>query len=173
MKPELREEIIQRTEQAFIEAGASSYDDGTLKFGKVLNFVNTQFVLVRTKEQFRSFLNEVPQPSLLNKRCVLGTLKYLPQILRFAFKSLSEIAEVTLPKIPTGKPGMELQMKIRIVDVVGNLHKRKTSLDQCMKIAAERFCVSKATVQRAWDDRTSLDDADFRSCLKYLTDGSA
>ena len=115
-------------------------------------------------------LDQMPELSLLQRRLVFGTLKYSPQIIRFVLKEMSKTAEITLPEIPTGRPGMELQERSRIVNFVGDQHKRVASLHRCMKVAAERFGVSEATVQRAWDDRTSLDDAGFRSALKFLAD---
>lgn len=171
MKVELREAIIARFEDAVIYAGAESYDKGMQQFGRLLEFLNRAFDPIRSKEQLRTLFDQMPEPSLLERRLIFGTMRYLPQILRFGLKQLSMTAEITLPKAPTGRPGMGLQEKVRIVDFVGSQHKHVISLDRCMKDAAKRFRVSEATVQRAWDDRTNLDDADFRSALKFLADG--
>jgi hypothetical protein len=168
---ELREKLILKTEQVFMLAGAESYDQAMQQFGKMLEFLNSHYDPMRTKEQLRTLLDQMPEPSFMQRRLLFGVLKYLPQIMRFGLKRLAETAEFTLPEIPTGRPGLELQIRTEIVEFVGNQHKRVPSLDRCMKSAAQKFGVSKGTVQRAWDDRASLDDADFRSALKFLRDG--
>ena len=170
MDAELRERIILKIEQAYTVAGAKSYDQGMQQFGKMLELINSHYDPMRSKEQLRTLLDQMPEPSFLQKRLIFGVVKYLPQLLRFGIKQLSEHAELSLPLIPTGRPGLDLQTRFKIVEFVGDQHKRVTSLDRCMTNAAEKFSVSKATVQRAWDDRASIEDADFRSVLKYLRD---
>lgn len=172
MDVELRERIILKIEQAYTVAGAKSYDQGMQQLGKMLEFINSHYDPMRSKEQLRTLLDQMPEPSFLQVRLIFGVVKYLPQLLRFGIKRLSEEAELTLLKIPTGRPRLELQINAEIVDFVGDEHKRVTSLDRCMANAAKKFSVSKATAQRAWDDRASIEDADFRSVLKYLRDDS-
>jgi hypothetical protein len=171
VQAKLREEIVARLEESIILAGAEDYDKGMQQFARMLEFVNRNFDPIRSKEQLRAVLDEIPDVSFLQARLFLGTAKYIPQIIRFSLKHLATASEDDLPPVPTGRPGLKLQEKTRIVDFVGNQHKSITSLDRCIKKAAERFRVSEATVQRAWDDRASLDPADFRSVLKFLEDG--
>lgn len=173
VKAELRDEIISRVEKSLILAGAKDYDEGMQQLARLLDFITRNFGQCRTKDQLAAVLNEMPQPAMLESRLFLGTLKYLPQIIRFGLKRLATIAEDTLLEVPTGRPGLELQERVKIVDFVGDQHKHVPSLDRCMKQAASWFHVSEATVQRAWDDRTSIDPADFRSALKFLGDRSS
>jgi len=171
VKVELREEILTRFEKAIMHAGAENYDQGMQQFGKILEYLHKNFDPIRSKESFRAVFDDMPDPSRLELRLILGVLNFLPQIARYALKHLVTIAEDDLPAIPTGRKGLELQEKVRIVDFVGNQLKHVRSLDRCIKTAAERFHTSESTVQRAWDDRTSIDPADFRSALRYLADG--
>lgn len=171
MQPKLREEIVAKLEAGIILMGAEDYDKGMQQFARILEFVNRNFDPLRSKEQLRAVLDEIPDVSFVQAKLFLGTAKYIPQIVRFCLKHLATASEVDLPPIPTGRPGLHTQEKARIVEFVGNEHKRITSLDSCIKKVAKKFRVSEATVQRAWDDRASLDPADFRSALKFLEDG--
>src|ERR1700722_19875683 len=157
VRAEFRDEVIRRVEENFVSAGAKDYDDGMRQFAKLLEFVTQNFDPMRTKEQFAAALDELPQPSFLQARLFLGALSYLRQIIRYGLKKLAETAEDNLPAIPTGRPGLLLQEKVRIVDFVGDQFKHMHSLAPCIKRAAKRFGVSESTVQRAWDDRTNMD----------------
>ncbi len=154
-----------------ILVGAKNYDEGMQQVARMLDFFARNFDQCRTKEQLAAVFDELPQPSFVESKLFLGAMTYLPQILRWSLKKLAEDAEEDLPSVPTGRPGLTLQEKVRIVDFVGEQHKRLLSLDRCMKRAARWFHVSEATVQRAWDDRASLEPADFRSALKFFADG--
>jgi len=168
---ELSERLIVEIEKCWIIAGANSYDDGIQTFAKLLEFVNKTFDPMRSKEQFRELLNQLPEPSWLQKLFIFGGFKYVPHVIHYGLKKMSQTAEETLPPIPRGRPGLDLQMRAEIVGFVGRQHTKGYTLELAKKSAAKRFGVSKATVQRAWDDRGSNSDIDFRSVLKYLADG--
>ena len=150
---ELREKLIVEVEKCWKIAGAENYESGIQTFAKLLDFVRNTFEPMRTKEQFREFLDQLPEPSWLERQFIVGGLRYLPQVFRFGLKKLSQTAEETLPPL------------------VGRQHTKGYTLEQAKKSAAKKCGVSEATVQRVWDDRGSNSEIDFRSVLKYLADG--
>ncbi len=170
MNAELREKLIEETERCWKIAGAESYESGVLTFSKLLEYVQKNFDPMRTKEQFREFLDQLPEPSWLQRQFILGGYRYIPQVLRYGLMKLSQAAEETLPPIPRGRPGLDLQQKSEIIGFVGRQHTKGYSLEQAKNSAAKKFSVSEATVQRTWDDRGSRSEIDFRSVLKYLAD---
>lgn len=171
MNAELSEKLIEEIEKCWKIAGADTYEDGIQPFAKLLDFLQKTFEPMRTKEQFREFLCQLPEPSRLERLFIFGGFRYMPQVVRYGLKKLSQTAEETLPAIPGGRHGPDLQEKTEIVAFVGRQHIRGYSLEQAKKSAAKRFSVSEATVQRIWDDRGSNGEIDFRSVLKYLADG--
>jgi hypothetical protein len=100
---------------------------------------------------------------------LLGSLKHLPQIIRVWLCQAAEVAEAELPS-PTGRPPVDSKARVEIVAYVGQLHTRGTSLEISKRRAAQRFGQSESTVQRIWDDRGNLEEADLRSVLRWLSD---
>ena len=168
---ELREKLIVEVEKCWKIAGAENYESGIQTFAKLLDFVRNTFEPMRTKEQFREFLDQLPEPSWLERQFIVGGLRYLPQVFRFGLKKLSQTAEETLPPLPRGRIGIDLQQRAAIIGFVGRQHTKGYTLEQAKKSAAKKCGVSEATVQRVWDDRGSNSEIDFRSVLKYLADG--
>jgi hypothetical protein len=171
VKTELSEKFVQEIEKCLILAGAESYEQGMQKFGKLLEFMQKAYDPMRSKEQFIAVLNQLPEPSLLERLFIQGGMKYLPQVIRFGLKELSKSADETFPAIPRGRTGVDLQTKAKMISFVGQRHMTGYSLEQAKKSAAKHFCMSESTVQRVWDDRGSIGEIDFRSVLKYLADG--
>lgn len=171
MNAELREKLIVEVEKCWKIAGAENYESGIQTFAKLLDFVRNTFEPMRTKEQFREFLDQLPEPSWLERQFIVGGLRYLPQVFRFGLKKLSQTAEETLPPLPRGRIGIDLQQRAAIIGFVGRQHTKGYTLEQAKKSAAKKCGVSEATVQRVWDDRGSNSEIDFRSVLKYLADG--
>jgi hypothetical protein len=117
-----------------------------------------------------ALLDKMPEPTLKEQILIFGCFKFLPQLFRYAIKSAATFADEQLPPIPRGRPGLATYTKMTIVECVSNHYKRDASLERSKKLAAERFGVSVAMVQRTWDDRTNIEEADFRSVLKLIHD---
>jgi hypothetical protein len=170
MKPDKKDAIINELERALIVAGAKDYDSGMAAFGKILGWVQEHYHPMRSKQDFGALLDSFPDPSRLQMRFLLGTLKYLPQLARFFLKRAAEITEQDLPPIPTGRPGLDAFTKAQIIARIGKSHMNGYTLDQAKMAAAVKSKVSRSTVQRAWDDRGNRGAVDFRSVLKFLAE---
>jgi hypothetical protein len=168
VKPATRDAIISEIERAFIVAGARDYDSGIEVFQKLLDWAQTTYHPMRSKEHLAALLNSMPEPSWLRKQMMLGSLRQVPQLIRFGLKRLALIAEDALPAIPSGRPGLDAFSKAQIVAHVGKKHIAGYTLDQAKRSAAQRFGVSESSIQRAWDDRGNRGEIDFRSVLKFL-----
>lgn len=171
MKPSSRDRLIAEMERVFVFAGASDYDNAMEIFGKLLRWVQDHYHPMRSKSDFSALLESMPEPSWLEMRFILGTFRYMPQVVRYSLKRLTESAEDDFPKIPRGRPGLDAFSKAQIVAHIGKRHTAGYTLDQAKQSAARKFEVSESTVQRAWDDRGNRDAVDFRSVLKYLAAG--
>lgn len=171
MRAELRDKFVLDTEQLFISAGAEDYEQGAQQFVKLLEFLHSNFHRIQTKEQLGAVLDELPEPSWKERLFIVGGVKFLPHLLHFGIKQLARIADETLPAVPSGRPGIDLQTREKIVAHVGRQHTKGYTLEQAKRSAALRFCVSEGTVERVWDDRASIGEADFRFVVKFFTDG--
>ena len=173
MRPDTRDKIIAKLEKAVVFTGATDYDSAMAQFGKLLQGMQEHYHPMRSKSDLSALLDTMPEPSWLEMRFLLGTLQYLPQLLRYGVKRLGESIEDDddFPQIPRGRPGLDAFSKAQIVAHVGRRHTQGYTLDQAKESAARKFRVSESTVQRAWDDRGNRDAVDFRSVLKYLAAG--
>ena len=169
MDPEFREKIIKKWDEFMRDAGAADYEAGMDKAVQVFQYFANQISLIRTKEALRNTLDKFPEPSPIEKKLILGVFRYLPEILRYGAKQLGDKAERELPAPPSGRPTVDLQQKAEIVTYVGTLIIKGCSAEAGKKRAAARFGISESTVQRIWDDRGSIDEADFRSAPNWLT----
>ena len=171
MKPSSRDKIIAEVERLLISAGVADYDSGMERFGKLLQKLQESYHPMRSKREFASMLDALPEPSWLTMRFILGSLNHAPQLARYALKHLSNMAEEDFPEIPRGRPGLDAFSKAQIVAKIGKWHVAGYTLDQAKKRAALHFRISESTVQRAWDDRANRGAVDFRSVVKFLTEG--
>jgi len=171
VKAELRDKFVLDIEQLFIRAGAENYEQGAQQFVKLLNFFHSNFHRILTKEELGAVLDELPEPNWKERMFILGGVKYLPHLLHFGIKQLARIADETLPAVPSGRPGIVLQTREKVIAHVGRQHTKGYSLEQAKRSAALKFGVSEGTVQRVWDDRASIGEADFRFVVKFFADG--
>jgi hypothetical protein len=163
-----RELILERLEQAFIWAGATDFDSGMAQFKKVVDRLQSAHNAMRSRDYLAARLDEMPEPSVLEKSLFLGIIQFLPNILRFGTKKLAETVEDEVPELKRGRPGLDAVTKAQIVAHIGKRHTAGYSLDQAKQSAVRQFEVSTATIQRVWDDRRNRGAVDFRSVLKYL-----
>jgi hypothetical protein len=170
MDADFQAKLINRMEELFRWAGAADYDDGMRQFRAILLRLVEGSEAIKTREDLARTLNQLENPSLLQRQLMLGSMRYLPQILRRWLREGAEVAEEVIPAPPTGRPPVDLQARAAVVEYVSELHKKGCSLELSKKRAGERFGFSESTVQRIWDDRGSLDDADFRSALRWLAE---
>jgi hypothetical protein len=168
MKREHRDVIIAKVEEQMIAAGSKSYDDGMRGVSKVIELLKEHHDPMRTKEQFEKLLVNSPDPSWVEMQLFLGTMRFFPQIMRFAIQKLATHADENLPQLPKGRPGLDLVTKQRIVASVSKKHMKGYTLEKAKKSVALQFGQSESTIQRAWDTRGSFGEADFRSVLKFL-----
>jgi hypothetical protein len=166
---EFREKLIARVEETVKWAGAPDYDTGMQQAMQIFEVLLSRMSLMRTKEDLRNLFDKMPNPSPLEKKLILAVAQYLPQIFRYGAKQLAEKLEGDAPALPRGRPNVDLERKAEIVAFAGKLHMQGCSLEISKKRAAAKFGISDSTVQRIWDDRGNIDDADFRSALKWLT----
>lgn len=168
VEPEFRDKLVSRWEELMIDTGAPDYETAISRAVQVFQFFLDNLSLIRTKEDLRNVLGRLPDPSALEKKLIWGVFQFLPQIFRYGAKQLAAKAERDLPPLPRGRPNIDLERKADIVAYVGKLHMQGCSLEISKKRTAARFTISESTVQRIWDDRGSIDPADFRSALNYL-----
>jgi hypothetical protein len=170
MKREQRDVIVAKLEEQMVAAGSTSYDDGMRSVTKLIEFLKKYHDPMRTKEQLEELLDRMPDPSWVEMQLLIGTLKFFPQILRFGFEKNAKDADENLPKLPKGRPGLDLVTKQQIVASVSKKHMKGYSLEKAKKSVALQFGKSESTIQRAWDTRGSFAEVDFKSVLKFLED---
>jgi hypothetical protein len=155
-----------------ILVGEKNIEDGMAKFAKLVDLFLERYDPVRTKEQLQAVLDELPEPSWVQMRFLLGVFKYLPQMARYGFQKIATKVEEddTIPQIPRGRPGLDTFTKEKIVAYVGKLHMKGFSLALAKQRATREFRVSEAAVKRAWDDRGNSGEVDFRSVIKFLAE---
>lgn len=168
MKREQRDVIIAKLEEQMIAAGAKSYDDGMLVISKVIEFLKEHHDPMRTKEQFQETLDNSPDPSWMEMQFLLGTMKFFPQIMRFAIQKFATDADENLPPLPKGRPGPDLVTKLQIVASIGKKHIKGYTLEQAKRSVALEFGQSESTIQRTWDARRDFGEVDFRTVLRFL-----
>jgi hypothetical protein len=169
IEPEFRDKLVAKIEEAYKWAGAADYDAGMKQALQVAEFFLNQLSSIRSKEELRLLLDKLPAPSFLEKSLILGVTRYLPQILRYGTRQLAESAERDAPGVPRGRPGVDLQQRADVIAHIGALIVKGCSDEAAKRRAAAKFAISKSTVQRIWDDRASVGEADFRSALKYIS----
>lgn len=126
---------------------------------------------MRTKDDLRKLLDEVPNPLWVEERLLLATAKFLPQILAAVAKQFAETIAHDAPPPPPGRPQVDFQRKAEVVAFIEKLHMQGTGLERNKNRAAQRFGISESTVQRIWDGRGELGEADFRSALRWVLEG--
>ena len=67
MNTDRREQIIQLIEQRFMQSGAESYDHAMQTLGKLLEHLQKHYDPMRTKDQFRKALDQMPDPYSANE----------------------------------------------------------------------------------------------------------
>ncbi len=170
MRPDLRDKLIDRFEERMRWAGAKDWDEGTEDFLRLLEALREKVLLMKTKEDLAALLDQMPNPSWWEQKLLFGFLKHLPEILRVWAVQIASGAEKLLPAPPGGRPPVDLQRQVEIIMYVGQLHTDHYSMEISKKRAAAKFGISESTVQRIWDDRGSIDEADFRSAANWITE---
>jgi len=169
VRPETREWIIEGVERSFQWAGATDYASGVASFKKFVEWMQRAHETLQSKEHFSRVLDDVPEPTWMEKRVFQGFFRYAPQILLYSAKSIARTAEESIPELPRGRPGADAYTKAQIVAEISKKELRGCTHKQAKIRTARQFSVSLATVQRAWDDRGNRDEVDFRSVLKFLS----
>jgi hypothetical protein len=173
VKREYRDAIVSKIEEQMIAVGSKSFDDGMRTISKLLEVLKKNIDQMRTKEQLEQMLDSLPDPSRTDFYLVLGTFKFFPHLIRFGLRSLSEKLDEDLPRIPRGRPGLDLVTKQRIIAHIGKRHMSGYTLEQAKKSTAIQFKLSESTIQRAWDGRNDIGDVDFRSVVRFLEEDVA
>src|SRR5437868_6755580 len=104
------ETVIQRCEDAMRSVGAPNFEEGMRQAIAVWGFVYSGVSSMRTKDDLRAALQQMPKPSLLEKRMLLGVVRFLPQILVFGLKCLVDKAAADFPMPPHGRPKTDLSV---------------------------------------------------------------
>jgi hypothetical protein len=164
LQPKTREWIIDGFEQAFIQAGASDFESGVATLKKVVDRIVSAHDTVQSREHFAKVLDQLPEPTWLERRFLQGIFRYALQILLYGAKIFARDAEENISELPRGRPGLDAFAEVSRKELRGSTHK------QAKMRTATQFNVSLSTVQRAWDDRGNRGEVDFRSVLKFLAD---
>jgi hypothetical protein len=172
LKVETAEKFLNKFDELARWAGAMDFEDGMQQLKRLLVAFLQGTERVQTKEEFRKLLSEMPEPSFAEQKLFLGSMQFLPHLLRYGIKKLSDAMEKELPSPPTGRPRIEFQTRAEIVAFIGDLHTRGTSLEVAKKRAAQHFGYGPATVERMWIERGQISEVDFRSALKWFSDAS-
>ncbi len=167
MKSELRDKILQLVEENFRWLGAKDYNDAMAITRRVLIRLLDITEPMKTREDFARGLDTLEDPSPVQRRLILAGIRFLPQIIRATLRRAADAAKKEIPS-PTGRPPTDQQLRANIVAYVNQLHLKGLTLELSKKRAAQRFGVSESSVQRSWDDRRNMEEADFRSALKWL-----
>jgi hypothetical protein len=170
VKPQTREWILDSLDKAFIWAGESDFDSGMKSFKKVVDRMQSAHDTMHSKEHFSRVLDDLPEPSWLERRFIQGVFRYLPQVLRYGVKQLTQTVEEDIPELPRGRPGLDAYTKSQIVAEISRKEWKGCTHKQAKLRTARQFNISLATVQRAWDDRANQSEVDFRSVIKYLSE---
>ncbi len=173
VRREYRDAITSKFEDQMVALGAKDFDDGLRRIARFLEFFTSNVNQIRTREQLQRVLDDMPDLSRMNFLLVLGTLTFLPQLLRFSIQKLAQKIDEDLPPIPPGRPGLDVVTKQQIIAHIGRRHMSGYSLEQAKKSAAIQFEQSESTIQRAWDGRGDIGDVDFRSVVKFLEEDVA
>ena len=170
MRVELREKVIERLEEVSKWAGAPDFDAGMQQATKFFTLMQDATARMQTKDALRKLLDELPDPTPAEEALLSATANFMPQIISVVLKQLARVIQNAAP-VPPGRPSVDFLQKGQVVAYVGKLHTQGCSLELSKARAAQKFGLSESTVQRTWDDRGSLGDADFRSALRWLLDG--
>jgi hypothetical protein len=169
VNPEFREKVIARWEKLIQDTGAPDHETAMQQLIQGFEKVLVVFSLVRTKQDLRNLLDKLPEPNLVEKKLILGFFQWAPQIVQYGVKQFAAKLERELSALPRGRPGTDLQQKAEVVTYVGTLIMKGCSTEVGKRRAAAKFGLSDSTVQRIWDDRGNIEDADFRSTLTWIT----
>ena len=121
-------------------------------------------------EHFAKILDQLPEPTWLERRLLQGVFRYALQILLNGAKIFARDAEESISELPRGRPGLDAFTKAEIIAEVSRKELRGCTHKQAKMRTARQFNVSVSTVQRAWDDRGNRGEVDFRSVVKFLAD---
>ena len=169
MRQDLRDKVLMRFDELAKWVGDEDFEDSVQHVLRTLVVFQEWVLKMKTRDDLKKFLDDMPEPSRTEEKLLLGTLRYLPLIVRVWIKRLAKIAYKKIPAPPSGRPGTDLRIRARVSAYVGKLHTEGYALEVSKKSAARKFALSEGTVQRIWDDRGSIDEADFRSAFNWLS----
>ncbi len=170
MNPAARDKAVRQIEAGIRWAGTDGFDAGMARARKVLSYVLEFVEQVQTKEDLVRCFDEM-QLTILQEKLLLGSLRFLPQILRVGAAQMSKKLEEQVPGSAGGRPGIPHTTRAEIVAFIGRLHMGGTSLTNCKKRAALRFDCGNSTVERIWLDRANIEEVDFRAAWEWLSEG--
>ena len=165
------EKLLERSALLFQSAGEPNYEASIQQTIKSFEFLLNGMKTIQTKDDLRQALLKLPKPSAMEQRIFLAAIKYVPQLVNYGAKQIIQSEAHALPALPRGRPGSTLQQKAEIVGYVGALITKGCSTEIAKRRAATRFSRSESTIQRDWDDRGNMNEADFRSVLRWVQDG--
>lgn len=169
MNPAARDKAVRQIEAGLRWAGTDGFDEGMARAKKVLSYFLELVEQLQTKEDLVRNLDEM-QLTFFQEKLFLGSLRFLPQILRAGAAQMAKKLGEEVPGSSGGRPGIPQKTRAEIVAFISDLHMRGVSLTACKKRAALRFDCGASTVERIWLERANIEEVDFRAAWKWLND---
>lgn len=171
MRPELSDRLIGRMDELSQRFNDMTIVESFAHSAQILRRFAERLELADNREKLNALFDQMPEPSILEEKLMLATVKYLPQIARVWIKQFAAGASKELPAPPGGRPRATNETQnAEIIAYVLSLFGKGVSLEISKKRAGLHFGVSETTVQRIWDNRAAVGEADFCSALKWISD---
>ncbi len=160
------DEMVHRVEALMVKAGATSYEAGTQKTIKLLEWLAQSLFSVKTVADLRRMMLQLERPLPIHQLILSGFLEHLPRLVAHGARYIAANEERDLPPLHGRKP-VTIQEKAEIVDFILARIKNGYNTEQAKKRAGLRYGYSRATIQRIWDDRGSMQEVDYGSVLQW------
>ena len=154
MQPEIRDQIITALEAAMRKAGAENLEAGFAMVSRVFAFLLKTLEEIQDREKLSRVLDQM-ELSEADTAILLGAMENLPAIIRKLIEMFAKRAAEVLPAPPGGRaPALAPQQRQDACGYVGRLYAQGIALKVAKQRAAQRFSVSRRTIERAWAGRT-------------------
>jgi hypothetical protein len=164
------DDMIQRIEALMLDMGAPSFEAGIRMGVSLFEWLAQSMKAVQSTADFRRVaLTKMERPSPINQKMLRGCFDHLPRLVAHGATQLAANEVRGLPPL-RGRKGKTIQEKIEVVDFIVAKIKIGYNTDQAKNRAARHFTMSRATVQRIWDDRASVGEVDYGSVLKWAVE---
>ena len=158
MDQKRREETIIAVEKAFQVVGAENYEQGIETALQLLSAMHDRVAAIHTRDNLRKALDSI-QMTRREEWLLLFTAKHAPQLLRRGLKTIVMRLIKELPRESGGRPtALSKRESQDALDYLLRLLRKGCTLEQAKTRTAINFHCSRRTIERLWQDRSSLDE---------------